>query len=124
MNSDNTGLMMKYFVLNPNKHDEYGEASRKAIVAYADSIKTTNSLLAHDLQQWIGQILLEKESKMLINGRSKTMTPENAKIYSYRLICNNCGSEEVREQQFGKSRPTNGICNHCGCVTNTYTLKE
>lgn len=46
------GLTLKYFVLDPTKRHEYGEASRKAILAYARSIETTNTQLAFDLKRW------------------------------------------------------------------------
>jgi len=46
------GLKLKYFVLNPTKEDDYGIASRKAILAYADAIQQTNSELAFDLRKW------------------------------------------------------------------------
>ncbi len=52
-NPPQEGLVMKYFVLNPNKDDEYGEASRWAIRAYMRSIAPTNPLLAEDLRQWL-----------------------------------------------------------------------
>ena len=53
------GLKMKYFVLNPNKQSEYGEASRRAIYQYADHIEETNPDLAHELRIWMGQIIAE-----------------------------------------------------------------
>ena len=50
------GLKMKYFVLNPHKKNAYGEASRKAIMAYAKEIKKTNAELAIDLRKWVTDI--------------------------------------------------------------------
>jgi len=50
------GLQLKYFVLNPTKDDEYGEASRLAILAYANHIKTTNPDLARDLFIWVNKL--------------------------------------------------------------------
>lgn len=50
------GLLMKYFVLNPNKQDAYGKASRDAMRAYALSISSENEELALDLIKWVGNI--------------------------------------------------------------------
>lgn len=50
------GLYGKYFVLNPNKLDEYGRASRIAIMHYAKAILGTNPKLANDLRGWITHI--------------------------------------------------------------------
>ena len=50
------GLQMKYFVLNPNKKDVYGEASRCAMLAYADAIEEENHDLWLDLVEWIARI--------------------------------------------------------------------
>lgn len=47
------GLKMKYFVLNPNKQDEYGKASREAIKTYASFIAETNVKLSAELFLWI-----------------------------------------------------------------------
>lgn len=46
------GLFLKYFVLNPTKNTPYGEASRKALVAYAEAIDRENPKLAFELQSW------------------------------------------------------------------------
>jgi hypothetical protein len=51
-----SGLRMKYFVLNPNKKDPYGAASRAAIRAYSAMIRSENSTLASDLHEWIEKI--------------------------------------------------------------------
>jgi hypothetical protein len=50
------GLTMKYFVLNPNKNDAYGLASRNAISTYRDFIQKENPKLAEDLTAWIALI--------------------------------------------------------------------
>lgn len=47
------GLCLKYFVLNPTKNTPYGEASRKALVAYAEAIDRENPQLAFELQSWV-----------------------------------------------------------------------
>jgi len=54
-----TGLTMKYFVLNPNKNDRYGLASREAILAYARSIQVGNPILAYDLREWVKEVRLK-----------------------------------------------------------------
>lgn len=56
MAKDNEGLVMKYFVLNPNKDDYYGEASRQAILTYAGVINHTNPVLARELRAWVEEI--------------------------------------------------------------------
>lgn len=48
-----SGLQLKYFVLNPNKDDVYGEASRCAMQVYANTIIKENHELARDLQEWL-----------------------------------------------------------------------
>lgn len=57
------GLVMKYFVLNPTKHDEYGIASRTAILTYAKSIEEINPYLAADLRNWIDDLGLKNYGK-------------------------------------------------------------
>ena len=49
-------LVMKYFVLNPSKQDDYGRASRKAMLAYAEEICKENSELSNDLIEWIKKL--------------------------------------------------------------------
>lgn len=49
-------LQMKYFVLNPNKIDFYGAASRAAIRAYAKAILKLDTVFANDLIQWLNKI--------------------------------------------------------------------
>lgn len=51
-----SGLEMKYFVLNPNKNDAYGKASRRAIYHYAAEIYKENKQLAEDLCEWMDDI--------------------------------------------------------------------
>ena len=45
-------LELKYFVLNPGKNNEYGEASCKALEAYAKAIHSYDPELAKDLRHW------------------------------------------------------------------------
>jgi len=53
------GLFLKYFVLNPNKKDWHGKASRVAIKAYADTMRQDNPVFAHDLDEWVKRIETE-----------------------------------------------------------------
>lgn len=46
-------LYMKYFVLKPEGNDKYAEASRKAMLKYADIIENIDSDLANDLRKWV-----------------------------------------------------------------------
>lgn len=58
------GLVMKYFVVNPNKLGPYGKASREAMYTYARSIEEENPKLSTDLLGWlrgIEQDLIEKQ---------------------------------------------------------------
>lgn len=45
------------FVLSPAKRDEYGKASRAALVSYASVIRSTNPKLADDLMQWVDHLV-------------------------------------------------------------------
>jgi len=47
------GLEMKYFVLNPNKRNAYGAASRMALRTYAEEIDSTNTKLSQDIETWV-----------------------------------------------------------------------
>ena len=47
------GLHLKYFVLKPHGDDVYAKASRDAMLAYAETIKDDNQLLADDLREWV-----------------------------------------------------------------------
>lgn len=49
-------LMMKYFVLNPNKDDVFGNASRRAIFEYAKIIESEHPEFAKDLRIWMNKI--------------------------------------------------------------------
>ena len=49
-------LEMKYFVLKPKdkyKDDRYAQASREAMLAYADSIDSVDPPLADHLREWV-----------------------------------------------------------------------
>ena len=48
-----TGLLMKYFVLKPKGNDPYANASRRAMVEYANKILPTNPELANDILEWV-----------------------------------------------------------------------
>ena len=54
------GLEMKYFVLNPNKQDAYGKASREAIGTYAGEIYDENPKLSAALIRWLEEIEARK----------------------------------------------------------------
>lgn len=56
-------LEMKYFVLKPEGTDPYANASREALVAYAESIKNHDPALAKDIWEWVDQELtkIQKE---------------------------------------------------------------
>jgi len=47
-----SGLKMKYFVLKPAGDGPYAVASRKAMKAYAESIRDVDAELYNDLEQW------------------------------------------------------------------------
>ncbi len=46
-------LVMQYFVLKPEGDDEQAEASRQAMLTYADVIQRTDPNLASDLRFWV-----------------------------------------------------------------------
>ena len=54
-----SGLTIKYFVLNPGKLDRYGHASRKAMSAYARSIRKENPELSDDLEEWVSDVEMQ-----------------------------------------------------------------
>ena len=63
------GLLFKYFVLNPNKKNQYGEASRMAIKKYADVIRSDDPELASDLEAWVSFIIADGiNEKETVNG--------------------------------------------------------
>ena len=45
------------FVLNPEGTDPYAKASREALVAYAESIKTHDPNLAEELWEWVDLVM-------------------------------------------------------------------
>ena len=47
------GLEMRYFVLKPKGDNPYANASRKAMLRYADEIGIENPKLATDLREWV-----------------------------------------------------------------------
>jgi len=48
---------MKCFILNLEGTDPYAQASREALVAYAESIKTHDPGLAEELWRWVDYTL-------------------------------------------------------------------
>ena len=49
------GLIMKYFVVKPRSSDIYGEASRRAMLAYAHTIKDENPEMSTQLKDWVNE---------------------------------------------------------------------
>lgn len=49
------GLLMKYFVLKPRGMDWHANASRAAMLAYADVISGHEPELAKELRAWVQQ---------------------------------------------------------------------
>ena len=47
-----SGIEMKYFVLKPKGENIYAEASRKALIAYAETIEDENPEMAQALIEW------------------------------------------------------------------------
>ena len=48
------GLKMKYFILSPSSKDKkHAEASRKAMLAYANEIAAENPRLAKEIGEWV-----------------------------------------------------------------------
>jgi hypothetical protein len=68
-----TGLHLKYFVLNPTKHDAYGEASRIALAAYSGAITNTNPELAGDLAAWLSDIRKAFDAESKINWQRENL---------------------------------------------------
>jgi len=66
------GLLTKYFVLKPQaktfQDDPYAMASRRAMRAYAESIKKEDPQLTADLERWVEE---EFERALLLPERSK-----------------------------------------------------
>lgn len=54
---ENMPLEIRYFVLNPKGTDSYANASREALVAYAESIKNHDPALAKDIWEWVDDAL-------------------------------------------------------------------
>lgn len=54
--TDKQGLVMKYFVLEPEHDTPVGVASRAALATYSQAIYGTNQLLAHETMGWVQQV--------------------------------------------------------------------
>jgi hypothetical protein len=50
-----SNLHMKYFVLKPRGGDEYAEASRQAMYAYADYIEVSDPEFARSIKTWVDE---------------------------------------------------------------------
>ena len=60
------GLQLKYFVLEPEKDNDYGVASRQAMSVFASVIHMENPELADDLEKWIKRINKKIESPKFV----------------------------------------------------------
>jgi len=49
---------MKYFVLKPEGRNRYAQASRDAMLKYADTIFSKNPVFAGEIRQWVHNIEL------------------------------------------------------------------
>ena len=59
-------LVMKYFVLNPNKRGPFGKASRAAMLEYSRIIAPTHPIFAEDMVKWVDAIvntMIEEDTK-------------------------------------------------------------
>lgn len=63
-------LTLKYFVLSPRKDSPYGEASRKALEAYANEIRITDPVLATEIKLWLKDVQITQDTHKYI-GRTK-----------------------------------------------------
>lgn len=54
-----TGLMLKYFVLKPEGVDVYAEASRLAMMTYADHIEEYNPKFADEIREHVDFVTSE-----------------------------------------------------------------
>ena len=61
-------LQMKYFVLKPAGDDEFAEASRRAMQAYADHIEDEHSVFARKLSQWANNETVAAERRTIGGG--------------------------------------------------------
>jgi hypothetical protein len=59
-------LEMKYFVLKPAGVGTYAEASRRAMVSYAQAIRAVDKTMANDLLEWV-----EREEDVNVKRRIK-----------------------------------------------------
>lgn len=83
-------LEMKYFILKPRakrKNDPFAIASRQAMMAYADSIKEHDPILALELNQWATK---ENEAPISYGLKQKWTT--------FRLRRNEKMQEEEKNQ--------------------------
>jgi len=55
-----SGLKMKYFVLKPQGFDKYAQASREALLKYAEVIRKIDRQLAAELEEWVENCRKEK----------------------------------------------------------------
>ena len=55
------GLQLRYFVLKPKGISKNAEASREAMLAYAETVRETDPELAYDLIKWVETERLEAD---------------------------------------------------------------
>ncbi len=73
------GLLLKYFVLSPGSKDgAHGEASRHALLAYADVMEGINLNLAHDLRYWVTRCVDERNIRPMSLPSRKRNNPKGA----------------------------------------------
>lgn len=58
------GLQMKYFILKPGGTGPYAQASRKAMLEFANVIERENAVLATDLREWVATTFAQELSQM------------------------------------------------------------
>jgi len=63
-------LKMKYFVLKPagKKNHPFAEASRAAMLMFADKIESTDKILAEELREWVQFEITNSQSEEQYNA--------------------------------------------------------
>ena len=78
-------LVMQYFVLKPDGNDEQAEASRQAMLTYADVIQKTDSALARDLRFWVQRHHKPGKYSLTVNI-SKSFRDKEAAAAAYERL--------------------------------------
>jgi len=92
------GLQMKYFVLKPAGSGKYAEASRIAMLAYADIIKSENLDLFLDITKWVQEE--EKVANQLLQANCEHKYWFRCKCG--KAVCAKCGQEYDDAQEIHK----------------------